>query len=161
MDPVATPTVSQPFVAEIVAIMAPTNAGDPDEMESVVITVEGQPRVQERTRMSGGPNPHLYDPSSLLKGKFRWAVRKALRNELAVQTFPLFTGPLKMRVVFYIDNMTKDIDNLQKFTLDALNLIVYRDDRNVHQVTAIKQHSPDHGYTVIMVEPFRVIHRID
>ena len=80
----------------------------------------------------------MYDPSLQLKGKFRWAVLKSLKG-LKFGQYPLFQVHLKITVAFHISNMTKDVDNLLKFVLDALQTIVYRNDRWVFKVVAEKE----------------------
>ena len=165
MDETTPPPGNQPFVAEAIAIMAPTAVGDAPKIERLGLTVEGEPEIQERVRMSktGHPSecPHLWDPSGKLKGKFCWAVWHALKADLKFKMFPIFTGVLEITFHFHVSNMRKDVDNMFKFVLDALNTSVYRDDRGVHKIVATKHHSPDHGYTTISVEHLHPVHRIE
>ena len=153
-----TPT-NQPFVADAIAILAPSDEGQPLRAERIDVIIEGEPQVQERPRMSNIGGMHMYDPNSLIKVKFRAAVKKTF-DDLKF-TYPLFQVALKIQVTFHISNMAKDVDNLLKFVLDALQTIVYNDDRSVQKITAEKHHSPDRGYTTIAVEPFNIIHIIE
>jgi Holliday junction resolvase RusA-like endonuclease len=41
-------------------------------------------------------------------------------------------------VSFYVKNSTKHVDNLLKFVLDALEMVVYSNDKFVYKVTAYK-----------------------
>ena len=159
----ATTTANQPFVADAIAIMAKTGKGQPPRAERLDIMVEGEPEVQERPRMSNLGHVHMYDPSSKLKGKYRWAVLKALKG-LQLGTYPVFSGELsevRITVVFHVNNMLKDVDNLLKFVLDALETIVYANDRTVLQIVADKHYSPGHGFTTIAVEVMHPVHNIE
>ena len=101
----------------------------------VTIEVQGEPRVQERARLSRiGGVTRIYDPSATLKSKFQRAVRNAF-TDLGIHSFPLFEAqPIKITIVFAITNMAKDIDNLLKFVMDALQTVVYVNDRMVVKV---------------------------
>jgi Holliday junction resolvase RusA-like endonuclease len=155
------PVVPKPFLAEALAIMAPTAKGLPQKAERIDITVEGEPQVQIRTAMTYRGGLHMYDPSSLPKSKFRLAVRESLSDGLRFQNYPLFTGPVEITVSFYVSNMRKDVDNLLKFVFDALQTLVYLDDKTVHKVIATKHHSPLRGYTTISVQACHAVHIIE
>jgi Holliday junction resolvase RusA-like endonuclease len=151
---------NQQYVADAIAVLAPSANGEPQKAERLDIVVEGEPQVQERARMSHLGHTHMYDPSSRLKNRFRIAVVKSLQGLTFLQ-YPLFhVRHLKVTVAFYVSNMTKDVDNLLKFVLDALQMVVYTDDRCVYQIEASKWHSPDHGYTKISVEVLNNVHVI-
>ena len=150
-------TINQQFVADSIAVLAPTANGAPEQLG---IVVEGEPQVQERPRISHLGHTHMYDPSSRSKNRFKIAVVKSLQG-LTFAQYPLFRARrLNVTVAFYIKNMNKDVDNLLKFVLDALQMVVYTDDRCVCQIQARKFHSPHHGYTKVSIEALNTVHVI-
>lgn len=156
-----TALANQPFTADAIAIMA---HGKPQQAERIDVIVEGEPEVQERTRISFAGHTHLYDPSSKIKAKFRWAVLKSLKA-LKFSEYPLFPTPveLKLTVTFYVTNNLKDNDNLLKFLLDAIQTILYSNDRQVVKIDSEKICVKAGGYTVFVVEPWHLhpVHRIE
>jgi Holliday junction resolvase RusA-like endonuclease len=88
-------------------------------------------------------------------------VQRFIKKDLKITDFPLLKVNLKIEVVFHVSNMAKDVDNLLKFVLDALNTVVYEDDRHVHKIVGTKYHSPLRGYTTISIEPMTKVHRIE
>jgi Holliday junction resolvase RusA-like endonuclease len=110
---------TQEFTAEALVI---SNDHAPPSIFDIV--VEAKPQG----------NAHIcYDPSSLMKAKFKKAVQVALKD-IENQDSPLFKGPIKLTIVFNILNMLKEsIDNLLKLVLDTLEKIVYKKDLIMHK----------------------------
>jgi Holliday junction resolvase RusA-like endonuclease len=153
-------TNNQPFVADTIAVLVPTDEGQPQKAERLDIVIEGTPCVQERTKISSMGRLHLYDPSSKSKAKFKWAVFQSLKS-LKFDKFPIFKDvELKVTVVFHISNWLMDVDNLLKFVMDALEKIVYINDKCVNKIEAEKVLDPEHGFTTITVEVFHPVHTI-
>jgi Holliday junction resolvase RusA-like endonuclease len=105
----------------------------------IVVQVEGEPRVQERHRIGrvkSGGKARMYDPSGPLKKLFKRAVSEALEDiDFTYHDLPLFLGAgIYLKVDFGVRDMTKDIDNLLKFVMDALKGVVYEDDSHVLEV---------------------------
>ena len=141
--------VTGAFTADALMVL---NNEEPPFLE---IEVRGEPRVQERMRLNNqGIAARLYDPSARLKTQFKQAVRDAL-TDLGISAFPFYGHhPITIRFVFGVANMARDIDNLLKFVMDALETVVYGNDRMVVGLVAVKRHTPVDGFTLIQVEPF-------
>jgi len=136
-----------PFTAEAMII-----SDDHDVPSFVDIQVQGEPRVQERTRVNYRVT-RIYDPSTHLKAAFSSSVKAAF-TELGVDEYPIFLQPeMKVTIVFGVNSMDKDIDNLLKFVFDALQTIVYGNNRVIVKLDAEKRHTPTNGFTSIQVEP--------
>ena len=123
----------------------------------VGLEVRGEPRVQERHRinMRVPGHPTIWDPSGPLKSSFRNAVTRAL-IELGTdgRAFPLYApgDAINITIVFATSNMAKDLDNLLKFVFDALQGVVYGNDRRILSVRAEKvQVQAGQGFTSIQV----------
>jgi Holliday junction resolvase RusA-like endonuclease len=100
--------------------------------------------------------PLIYDPSQRLKRAYRGAVIQSLA-QLGLRNFPIFPDQsdlkLGMSVVFYVHNMNKDIDNLLKFVLDALQGAIYANDRVIWEVTVKKVHIVSNDqFTQLVIE---------
>ena len=64
---------------------------------------------------------------------------------------PLFKKdePIKVSLHYYFKNPhQKDVDNLAKFTLDAMQGIIYENDKMVYELHAFKHEALMHKYTV-------------
>ena len=93
-----------------------------------------------------------YDPNSSAKRRCRAALLSAL-GEMGVGAVPIFrTQAVRLSVVFRVNNMHKDVDNMLKFIFDVLQGVLYTDDRKVHHVTAEKVASVAEGTTIIATE---------
>lgn len=126
-----------------------------------MITLElfGEPQAQVRPRFSRVNNfMRVYDPQSSIKEGCRWQIRSQFREA----PFPF---PLSVDLIFYlpipkatskklrtqmlnglVTPMKKpDIDNLQKFILDCLNNLVFKDDAQVVEIKARKIYSTNPG----------------
>ncbi len=98
-----------------------------------------------------GGHTVVYDPSSKVKAACKRTVVLTLRH-LGIRVFPLFVGrPLKLTVVFGIKIQTKDIYNLMKVIMDALQKVVYANDVAVMKQEVDKRHV-ENGFTKLKVE---------
>ena len=87
--------------------------------------------------------PYLYDPNKRAKDQLRATVKAAL-EQFGVADFPVYTQQqLKLQVEYHMVNpSSKDIDNMIKFLQDALEGVLYDNDRNVWSVHATKRIGP-------------------
>jgi len=140
---------------------------DPNLCEPVNIVVmkyvlEGKPEALARPRFGLG---HIYDSQKRLK--------QAVIFQLRRQHFlPLFTGPLRMDVVFYMpipqrlkkkikssaeapQYVKPDADNLLKFLCDCCNKIIYEDDAQLATIMVRKLYSvcPRTEFSITTLNP--------
>lgn len=114
---------------------------------SVSLSIFGEPVAQPRWRYHLMPKlivPNFlkvvpYNPADKEKKAFKMAVSTALA-QVGATTLPLFGNDVKVKVkvTFHVFNVQKDIDNLLKFLMDALQSIFYKDDNMVYCVLAMK-----------------------
>lgn len=101
--------------------------------------VPGEPVPKGRPRFAGG---RAYTPARTLEAE------RCLRDAvLAVypRTKPT-TGPYELRVDFYIQHRRRrDVDNLAKLVMDALNNVVWADDTQVNHLTALLHKAGTHS----------------
>ena len=124
------------------AMVVTTNA-----MTSVSLSIFGEPVSQPRWRYHLMPRLRVpkwvkvvtYNPATREKSAFRLAVSNAL-VQVGATTFPIFADrvKVKVKVTFHVINVQKDIDNLLKFLMDALQSIFYNNDNMVYCVVATK-----------------------
>jgi Holliday junction resolvase RusA-like endonuclease len=144
-QPVAQPPAPPPmFVAEAIIIVSSPRATRLQSITSVQLEVKGEACVQIRMQAKGIWRKAkwlaiLWDPSSKAKRLYKVAVRSAL-EETGLSAFPVYRSPqiLEIVVTFMVYNSLKDVDNLLKFVMDALQSTVYGNDRYVYKVTAEK-----------------------
>ena len=137
--------------------------------QEVVFTVHGAPPVQQRPKMVWKlrKSPVYYDPSAMLKVQWRGLLKKELVG-CGVNVFPFFNNEtpesskgISLDITFFLMRRRadycmkkgvrvlkdrhqlypgfKDTDNMVKFVMDALHIVMYRDDKCVVRVTASKQ----------------------
>ena len=104
----------------------------------VSFSVTGKPTPQYRDRQSRSGN--RYNPSKDLQNHFREVVRDAHINKFGT-TMEMFGRevPLHIKLQYYLPPKSSeaiiiteaDLDNLTKFTLDALSGVVYVNDGQV------------------------------
>ena len=119
------------------------------------MTIPGNPVPQKRNRfVGGGRYPRVYNPSAPRLKEIRSILRTVWEDE------PI-DAPIELEVVFHMKiakNISKrrrllmegqchcqssDIDNILKLYLDAMNNLIYVDDRQVWKLTASKVFSSD------------------
>jgi len=97
-------------------------------------TVPGSPKVLQRARM--GRYGKWYDPSANEK---KYIAGFALQAMATARTDQI-SGNLMACMTFYIsDRRRKDLDNLIKSVMDALNKLVYDDDSQIVRIIASKE----------------------
>ena len=137
-------------------------------MRSITLIIPGPPIAKKRPRFYRKGNfvgTYKDDKEQTEEGRFLFHISQQFNG-------PMFEGALVLVLGFYMpirnnDIRTKklkadmdarliphtkkpDVDNLEKFVLDALNNIVWRDDRAIIDVRKFKQFS-DRPRTEIMV----------
>jgi Holliday junction resolvase RusA-like endonuclease len=115
---------------------------------SASLLVIGEPVSQPRARFARrflrrGIFPFVrffvFDPASAKKAAFQLEVRNAFTG-IGASPFPLFGNgdKLKVTVAFHVFDARKDIDNLLKFFLDALQGVIFKNDQVIFEVVAKK-----------------------
>ena len=123
-------------------------------MTEIIVTLEGEPKGKGRPRFT--KSGHAYTPRAttvyehLLRMRAKDAMngRKPLTGPLTVTVgafFPIAKSWTKAEKAAAIDGTKAhtskpDIDNIAK-TLDALNGVVWDDDSQITQLTALKRYS--------------------
>lgn len=64
--------------------------------------------------------------------------RKIVKAELDKLQFHMSSEKLRVEVVYYVTKTNIDLDNLNKSMFDALNKIVYEDDRQIYEILCKK-----------------------
>ena len=132
-----------------------------------------KPTALKRPRLVS--NRVVYDPSK--KEKKEW-----LKTVLAYIPKKPFAGPLKINLEFFfprpknhfrtgkykdlikdkapvIHTFMPDIDNLEKFVLDAMNEHFFEDDRQIVEISAHKEYINDYynnkGYTIVTIYDYK------
>jgi len=137
-------------------------------MKSIFFTVYGSPIAQPRTKAqgfvakSGRVFAHVYEPGKADSPARQWkhevkeAAKKAMWGDAEPLEQPaLWDGPLHMTIRLFLPRPKslfrkrdpngaifhaagKDIDNLYKAIADALNGVIYRDDKQIAEVYIAK-----------------------
>jgi Holliday junction resolvase RusA-like endonuclease len=102
------------------------------------LSVLGEPVSQPRSRARRS-DVRMWNPADKKKRAFKAMLREALAD-VGATPFPLFKNGMKLKVMatFHVFNTRKDVDNLVKFLLDAMEDIVYKNDNWVYSVVAKK-----------------------
>ena len=109
--------------------------------------VPGKPVGKGRPRFNR--NGRTYTPKDTRdhEALIAWHAKAAMNRRSPLD------GPVEVRMLFVLpDRRRRDIDNLLKLGLDAMNGIVYADDTQVHRVEATKQVG-DEPRTEITITP--------
>ena len=142
-------TRAGPITAEAI-IVASNNSGT-----TCTLVIEGTPQAQQCPRMQRNTEGgfFVYNPSQAHRDAVRATIRGAC-EELRVVNFPLFSPAqkLKVQVEFQVKNHLKDLDNLLKFILDAMETVVYPNDRNIFEIIAKKKIVGDNEKTKLTVQ---------
>ena len=130
----------------------------------ILLTVWGDPIVWKRPGLNKKTGA-VYDQQAKEKNQYRCQISSKAPEKL-------FTGPLEVEVIFYmpipksvskiktkemlvgkLHHIVKpDVDNLQKFILDCMTGIIYKDDAQIIKITATKVYSAT-TRTAICVRP--------
>lgn len=121
----------------------------------VRLTVDGEPVPKGRPRFSR--KGHTYTPAKTRQAEtaVQWAAIQATRAH--DRDWLLEAGPLALTAFFYCGGRLKDTDNMLKLVSDALNGVVWMDDRQVVQLHAARFDRQARPRTEIAV--FRVVTR--
>lgn len=102
--------------------------------ETLAFTVYGQPLPKARPRIVG-KRAYTPEKTKAWESQVAWVVRAAMGD---IQ--PL-TGDIGVSLVFHrVGKRRADLDNLTKAVLDALNGILYEDDKQVNKIEAAVQY---------------------
>ena len=115
-------------------------------MASYTFTIEGRPKAKGRPRATKAG--HLYTPAATKKWEDE--VAKAYRGPHfgdAILSADFAFWPTHVTVTISDTDATKstlnaDIDNLVKAVLDGLNGVAFDDDRQIHELAAVKLPKP-------------------
>lgn len=132
-------------------------------MGECLITIKSPPQSQGRPRfVTRGSHSFAFDPN---KDKKNWA-----RIQIAEQVNNILSIPLHLDIKFYMPipkstskkkkdlmlfneikhQKKSDIDNLLKFTLDAMNNIAFKDDKQIWKLQVEKRYDENPRTEVIM-----------
>lgn len=117
--------------------------------------IPGPPRQQERWRK--GQNGQPYDPSAKAKESF------ALQAISRIGRIEPLCGPLKLSAVYIFDGrgdvddgagvmMKPDLDNMNKFVMDALEGFFYQNDAQIVEIGALKIYGPKPQTEIVIIE---------
>jgi crossover junction endodeoxyribonuclease RusA len=111
----------------------------------ITIDVPGEPLSKERARQGKG---HTYTPARTVNAETRIATAW-LQNRDRCMAY----GDVTVTLRFYAaTRIRRDIDNLAKLCLDALNGHAYVDDSQVQRLTCIRQYVPEgQAHTTITI----------
>ena len=110
------------------------------------IVVDGPPKAKGRPRFGKG---RVFTPKATVDAErgMGWRAKEAMKGR------DLFDGPLAVLIHAWVKTPKKgkhahpivkpDADNLAKLVCDALNGIVWHDDKQIVDLQVIKNYSPD------------------
>ena len=108
----------------------------------IELVIKGEPIAMQRPRLG---RVHAYNPQAELKKQTQWEIKSQW-------PYSVLLKPLSIWFFFYLTRDNKDIDNLVKFALDALQGVVFKNDLQVKILTAIKIKSPRGGTKIKVKE---------
>lgn len=126
------------------------------KLNTITITIPGAPIAKKRPKFfRRGPFVGAYNPQETEEGKWLWSATQSMGGP----DFGILSDPVELSMSFYMPIPSSisakkkqelkhhikkpDIDNLQKFCLDCLNGVLFRDDRQVYKIEAVKLYSED------------------
>ena len=106
---------------------------------SLVVHGEAVAQPRHRVRRVGPSRMIFYDPAATCKRKYKRSIDRSL-VAIGVSERPVFAanGQLTVDVTFNVLNANKDVDNMLKYVLDALQGLIYGNDREIFEVHAKK-----------------------
>ena len=102
-------------------------------------TVPGPPVSKQRPRTdTRGLRPRTYTPKKTTDAEeaVGWAYRGVAHGPVDA------TSRFGLALIFSVDQLTRDTDNMVKLVMDGLNHVAYADDRQVDEVSARKVKCP-------------------
>ena len=163
-----------------------------DNLRSLSFFVAGKPPAQQRTRVNFKRNksntsfPVFYDPSRNSKRQWTQALKKILDDSnINIPVFPsdpYVDQPIQLEVNIYLSipktdintkkqlknkhhlwPNTKDIDNMIKYIMDAMQQIIYTNDAVICSIKCTKQFvtatavTPTHEVPITQLQPYTTI----
>lgn len=115
-------------------------------VDTIIFTVPGEPMSKQRPRFNT-KSGRAYTPAQTRN------VEKLIAETYVATGHGHFVGNISVEIAFYMGTKRrKDLDNLVKTVLDALNGVAYIDDHMVHLMSAVKFFStPDKARTEIRI----------
>lgn len=125
----------------------PAFATEPSQ--AILFTVPGEPMSKQRPRFSP-KSGHAYTPKQT-----RDAESDVRNAYVTASGGKMFTSHVGLEIQFFMGTKRrKDVDNLVKTVLDALNKVAFDDDYLVHVLGAVKFYStPKLARTVVRIYP--------
>lgn len=122
----------------------PTFNNEPDG--TVMFTIDGEPMSKQRPRFNP-KSGRAYTPAQTRN------VEREIAETYLSGGHKVFDGSIGVELTFFMGTKRrKDIDNLVKTVLDALNGVAFTDDHLVHVLSAVKFFStPDKARTVVKI----------
>jgi Holliday junction resolvase RusA-like endonuclease len=123
---------------------APIYANEP--VKAIEFVIHGEPMSKQRPRFNP-KSGRAYTPAQTRNSEREISERYVETNA------GVFEGAIGIEIQFFMGTKRrKDIDNLVKTVLDALNGIAFTDDHLVHVLSAVKFFStPDKARTVVKI----------
>lgn len=120
----------------------------------ITFTVPGPPKPLQRARVGRmGAHARMYDPEANTTNKATVAI--LAQQKMRDYNMPLFEGPIRLELTFWVEKPKSkirknpnafpwptskpDLDNCIKLICDALNAVVWRDDKQVVILRAVKR----------------------
>lgn len=97
-------------------------------------TVPGTPVSKERPRK--GKGGRMYTPAKTVAAEqqIEWLCKSAMKGARPLD------GPVEVNLAFVVpDRRVRDLDNMAKTVLDAMNKLAYTDDSQIIRLTAEKR----------------------
>ena len=115
------------------------------EPRAVMFTVEGEPMVKARPRVTR--SGHTYTPKTTVDAE------KRVREAFEVTGCEPFSNAVGVELAFFQGTRArKDIDNMEKLVLDALNGVAWVDDVQVNVILARRVYTvKDRARTVVRI----------
>jgi len=104
-------------------------------MRGLLLVVMGEPVAKERPRTVTDRNgkTRTFTPGKTLEAED--TIAQEFRAQFVGFGDPV-TDPVRVRLDFHTASKSKDVDNLAKTTLDALNGIIWQDDKQIEELHA-------------------------
>ena len=113
--------------------------------KAVLFTVEGEPMSKSRARVTR--TGHAYTPKATVDAERR------VRETFGATACEAFSVPVGVELAFYQGTRArKDIDNMTKLVLDALNGVAWADDVQVSMLLARRVYTvKDEARTIVRI----------
>ena len=132
-------------VRDVVFVMSPPSSTvyvTDSNVKECNFVIDGRAPVQNGWKcfLRSRRQPVVYDPKKHAKNSLREAIREAFKELDGNINFPVFQmSRLQITVYFYLVNSGgRDIDNMIKFLQDAIEGVVFDNDKFVYEIHAYK-----------------------